>query len=697
MPELFHFLRPLWLLLIPVFLVLLWFWRKQNHNNAWNQVCDSHLLEHLLEGQQQKMTVWPALIIALAGILSLLALAGPTWSKRPQPVFQTEQAQVILFDLSHSMDATDVKPSRLAQARFKLLDLLAQSQEGQTGLLVFAGEAHTVSPLTGDTRTIASLVPALETALMPVQGGKLTLALEAGMNLLKQGGANRGRLLLITDSTPNAAALDKATALARAGYPVSVLAVGTGQGAPIPLAKGGFLKDKRGAIVLPKLNRNALQTLAANGHGLYVEMTADNRDLKHLNQTLDKDQFSRQQEREAALDSQGAQWEEQGPWLLLLVLPLLALGFRRGWLLSVTLVLWPASLLFSANDALALEWADLWQRPDQRGAKALQAEQEEQAASLFKSPQWQGVANYRAENYEAAEQAFAKVDTADAHYNRGNALAKQGKLEQAIEAYQMALEKQVDFSQAKDNLEQVKQALQQQKNQDNSQSRQDGENSQENQDSQQAQDGQQGQQQQGDKQQESSQSGAEQNEQQKGAENQQSAQAEQSGEQQEQATSSQNQSQEDSDKQDENATRQNQQTADNQENAAPQNAGQAGAETPQEEALEQVREALKQGQEEATEAAEQQQENIQANAQQQAQKTAENNQAQASPMQAELSPEQRQAQEQQIALEQWLKQVKDDPGGLLRRKFAVQSQQRQLQQQRFTTSSPTVDESEQAW
>ena len=264
----FHFLRPWWLFgLLPMGWVL---WRclyLGHAGRSWRQLCDPHLLPHLLIGSDQAGGKGPWVLLGLGWTLAFVALAGPVWSKLPQPVVQSQAALVVVLDLSRSMDAQDVRPSRLTRAKHKVLDILKRRTEGQTALVVFAQEPFVVSPLTSDAKTIASMVPTLSTDLMPVQGSRPEHALDQADQLLDHGRIGKGEILLITDGGEGSSVRDTVDSLREKGRRVSILAVGTEEGAPVPVPRGGFLKDASGAIVIPKLDTDALQTLARSGGG----------------------------------------------------------------------------------------------------------------------------------------------------------------------------------------------------------------------------------------------------------------------------------------------------------------------------------------------------------------------------------------------------------------------------------------------
>jgi Ca-activated chloride channel family protein len=285
MPLEFHLLRPLWLLLLIPLLLLLWrLHRAHGDGNAWQGVVDAHLLPRLLSEDTGRTRRLPLVLLALGWSLGVVALAGPTWERLPQPVYQAQAYRVMLLDLSPSMNASDIPPSRLAHARFELLDLLGKVKEGQTALLAYGAEAFLVSPLTSDTATIAAQVPSLVSGLLPVEGSKRTdLALAQAGELLRQAGAPNGEVILITDGLVHPTAAHEAVrALGKEGYSVSVLGVGSAKGAPVPLADGGFLKDADGAILLPKLDADGLSELARLGGGRYVTAGPDDRDVELL-------------------------------------------------------------------------------------------------------------------------------------------------------------------------------------------------------------------------------------------------------------------------------------------------------------------------------------------------------------------------------------------------------------------------------
>lgn len=450
-----HLLRPWWLLLWPIGAWLIWLlFRGRGDAGGWRSVVDPRLRAFVLAEPEVLRDSRLALAAAqLAWFAAIAALVGPAWERQPVPAFRSDEALVVALDLSRSMDAGDVEPSRLARAKLKLLDLLERRAAGQTALVVFTTHAFTVTPLTTDTRTISSLVGSISSDIMPTRGGVVSAGLAKAGSLLRQTGLRGGDILLITDSEIDGADLDLASDLRSEGYRTHVLAVGTEQGAPIPQTGGGFVNDDRGRVVIPQLPSADLSRLAAEGGGRFARISADDRDLDALFPSAAALAV------DLALDD-GAQsyeadvWRDRGALLVVLVLPFLALCFRRGWLCAVLLAAW-----LPQPEAQALEWRDLWLRADQRAARALEQQDAARAAQLFENREWRGAAQYRAGDFAAAADTLAAFDSAEASYNRGNALAKAGRLQEAIGAYDRALELEPGHADARYNRDIVQKYL----------------------------------------------------------------------------------------------------------------------------------------------------------------------------------------------------------------------------------------------
>ncbi len=427
----------------------------------WEKIVEPHLLQFLATTPATQKTSLLPWIMCFTGTLLLLALAGPVREKVPQPLLQKSQARVLVLDLSFSMLATDIKPTRIDRARFKLEDLLKRFVEGDTALIAYAGEAFVISPLTHDPATIAALLPGLRPNIMPVPGSRAEHAFSLAANLLSRSKSGSGHIIWITDGIEGQdfAALENTVGRNR----LSILAVGTESGSPVALSEGGFLKDKNGAIVIPKLNSQPLEKLAGIKQGSFTVLSIDDRDVEGIieAETTATDFIEDEQLRSSD------KWNEEGPWLLLLALPLAASLFRRGLLFS-----WSLLLLFGIsslpNSAQAFGWDDLWLRTDQQAEKLFQEGAEKEAAQLFENPEWKGTAAYRTGDYEKAIKEFSRKDGPLANFNRGNSLAFAGRLEEALAAYEKVLAENPKHEDALFNHDLVEKILQeQQKKQQN--------------------------------------------------------------------------------------------------------------------------------------------------------------------------------------------------------------------------------------
>ena len=428
--ESLHFLRPqlLWLLLLAPLIGAGWRLR-QRRANVWRQAVDAHLLPHLLAGAGRAGWAAP-ILLTLGSAMAIVALAGPSWRQGEQPLWEQRAPLVIALDLSSAIEAADLPPSRLLQARAKLATLLRQRQGGQVALVAYAGDAFTVAPLTEDADNVALFLDALSPEVMPADGQRTDRAIDWSARLLKQAGFDRGEILLMTDHA-DAAAQEAAARASRQGYRVSVLGLGSEAGAAY--------RARDGALARTRLDAASLRQLAQRGGGRFEALAREGTDLEALG-VLAPDSI------DAASPSgaRGKAWLDEGYWLLPPLMLLMLLAFRRG---AALMLLAGCSLLWAPpSQAADGNW---WRRADQQQHARME----------------EGVQAYRKGDFAAAEKAFADQDNAEAQYNLGNALAKQGRYDEALGAYDRALQRQPGMQDAIANRRAVERARQRQQGQ----------------------------------------------------------------------------------------------------------------------------------------------------------------------------------------------------------------------------------------
>ena len=581
----FHFLRAGWIVLIPIAILLIFFFKRRMLTiGNWEKLIDKRLLPYVMSRRQLSDNQHKWWLISLISVLSIFALAGPTWERIEQPSFRTDQSLVIALDLSRSMNAQDIIPNRLTRAKLKILDILERRQGAQVALIVYSANAFTVTPLTSDTDTIIAFINSIDTSIMPSRGSYPALAINKGLQLLNQASVSNGEIILVTDGGITSDSFSSAQKLRDEGYRLSALGIGSMDGAPIPKETGGFITDNTGQITISRLEVDDLKDLVEIGGGNYTSITSNDQDID----TLLSEVYSAVRESDDSVTTD--QWKEFGPWLLLIVVPFGSLLFRKGWVFVFLLTIMPID-----NSVYALDWNDLWKTRDQQAKEAMESGDYDKAIELFEDSEWLAAAHYKAGNYRQSANGYNNDSNIDHLYNYANSLAKIGQFEEAIENYEKVIAEELNSEDALYNLNLLKDLLSE--NQSSEKNNDDGQSSEE------ASTGEQSQQ--------------------------------QNGDESEQSDNEGNSRTGDSD--DESDVNPNQKLSN-------------------EEDIEAIEKELERAAEENSNQEPQQEDNN------------------------ESGIEGRMAQEQQQAMEQWLRRIPDDPGGLLRRKFRYQYQRQGIDQ-----------------
>lgn len=628
-----EFLRPYWLfgLLIVLGFSLL---RYQRSRYKQTDVIAAHLSEHLVTLPETSKN--NRLALNSLAIIACIALSGPSIRSVDIPVYEMQKAQVIALDLSYSMYATDIKPNRLSQAKYKTIDLLKQWTEGEKALIAYAGDAFTISPLTLDSNAIINHIPHLAPELMPARGSRPDLALEKAISLLKNSGYQQGHIVFITDGFDQDSLDNMLTTIKGSKWIVSVLAMGTASGAPISLPDGSLLKDNAGQIVIPRLDADTLYPVSRSSDGLYLTFDAKGQDITLLSQHYENQNLRKENNNAASQQAENKQFIDDGYWLSFLLLPLFLLLFRKGVfyvaLLAITL---PMTSLVTAPKAEA----SIWQNNQQNAHQAFEKGDYKAASEAFDDPAWKASALFKNKQYKQAEAVYSdqlKLDpnNADALYNMGNTQAMQENYEQALASYEEALAINPNHPQAKKNKQTVAELLKQKEQQKQEQQK----NEQKSPDDQE----------QGDKDEEQS-------------SDQEKSQDEQSSDQ-EQSQDEQQQSQESSDQEPSSDERSSEQQSEQDQKDS------------QESSDEQSEKQLAEQKENEANKNKEYEDEQQMAEQSEADEKAEEDSAQQAAIEQALSEQQ--ANEEYEALPNWLKNMPDDPSLLLRNKMRLEYRKR---------------------
>jgi Ca-activated chloride channel family protein len=441
MIEAFHFLRPWWLVSLLVPIVVLWLSsRSGDVRSQWKGMIAPHLLDSLVVGGKQRSRIRPSWLLAIVLVLSAFAAAGPTWQREQPPFVEDTAPLVIAVDLSPTMDAIDITPSRLERAKLKIRDIIATRGGARTAVFAYAGSAHMVLPLTEDASLIETYTDALATRIMPVDGKDTAKALALAEDLLSKEETS-GTILFMTDGVEQKS-FDAFRRKSESG--LVVLGIGTAEGGLVKTENGSYLTGSDGNRILAKLDLEGLKNLHALTGTDVATVTDDDTDVRWVAQRI-RTHFAQKQAKE------GDRWRDMGWWIVIPLVVLFGAAFRKGWVVRAGVLLLALRMLAPVN-AEAAGLVDMWLTPDQQGRLAFERNDYDGAAAHFADPMWKGVALYRAGKFAEAVDAFATVDSAESWYDQGNSLLHLQKFEEAVAAYTKALKMRKDWPDAQANL-----------------------------------------------------------------------------------------------------------------------------------------------------------------------------------------------------------------------------------------------------
>lgn len=308
----------------PVYFNLLWmlpglaiffFWASRKKQKLMQRFCDSVLLPKLLSPNLLSKQRNKAVLVILGAGFLILALTQPRWGYEWEDLKQEGVDIIIAVDVSNSMMAEDVKPSRLARAKRKISDLLNMLDGDRIGLVAFAGTSYLQCPLTLDYSAAEIFLDAIDTDLIPIQGTAIGGAIRTAAKAFSQKENKSKALILITDGEDHEGkALKAAREAKEQGIKIFTIGIGQEIGAPMPSRKpgGGFKKDKSGEVVISRLNESVLQKIALETGGSYVRSVTGDMDLNKIYLEDIKERI----EKKELKTSRRKLWQARFQWLI---------------------------------------------------------------------------------------------------------------------------------------------------------------------------------------------------------------------------------------------------------------------------------------------------------------------------------------------------------------------------------------------
>ena len=288
----FRFEEPAYLyllLLLPVLALLYWY-SNYRRRRAIRKFGDPELMAMLMpDVSKYRPDVKFGIIWLVVALFSLL-LARPQVGSKLETVKRQGVEVMIALDISNSMLAQDVQPSRLAKAKRLVAQLVDKMENDKVGMIVFAGDAFTQLPITSDYISAKMFLESIDPSLISKQGTAIGAAINlATRSFTPQEGVGRAVIVITDGENHEGGAVEAATEAAKKGIQVNVLGVGLPDGAPIPMeGTNDYRKDREGNVIVTRLNEAMCQEIAKAGNGLYVRVDNTNNAQKAIGQEINK-------------------------------------------------------------------------------------------------------------------------------------------------------------------------------------------------------------------------------------------------------------------------------------------------------------------------------------------------------------------------------------------------------------------------
>jgi Ca-activated chloride channel family protein len=269
------------IILIPACAAFLcWVWRRRKKILA--QFCDSGKLKNIFPFSSRERTIARYILLVIACAMFVMAFISPRWGYDWQEVETRGVNIFIVLDVSKSMLAEDVQPSRLARAKQEISDLIDKLNGDRVGLIVFAGEAFLQSPLTHDYMMVKDWISKIDVDSVTSQGTSVKSAIEQALKGFRHIKSESKILIVVSDGEEHdKETVDMAIRAKQEGIKIFTIGVGTAKGAPIPL-DGALVRDEHGEVVISKFNDDLLKNIAENADGYYVRSTTGDFHLESL-------------------------------------------------------------------------------------------------------------------------------------------------------------------------------------------------------------------------------------------------------------------------------------------------------------------------------------------------------------------------------------------------------------------------------
>ena len=319
-----HFIRPLWLIAMPLVTLAWWLVRRRDASQARvGGFVAPHLREALTVNRDARRGLRAVDSVAIASLAAAIAAAGPTWSKQASPWFTETAPLVVAIEVSDSMRSNDLLPTRLDRARFKVMDLVAARTGSRTALIAYAGSAHIVVPPTTDTDVLQPFLESLDPAIMPTPGSAADRVLPLARTLLGDQ-ATGGTLLFVNDGFDSGDVAPLSTFAAQPDAPaLAALVVGTDEGGVALLPDGSPVMADGGGRLDTRIDASTLRRVASEANVSIFRASTGDADIRQLTRSI--------QSNLRLADDPDAEWRDQGWWLLWPAVLLSLLWFRRGW------------------------------------------------------------------------------------------------------------------------------------------------------------------------------------------------------------------------------------------------------------------------------------------------------------------------------------------------------------------------------